>query len=48
MNFRQFLLQFKNLLLDLSSKNTDHLMIVGDMNIDTLCTACNCHNIGNY
>ena len=41
-------MQFEDLLLDLSSKNTDHLMIVGDMNIDTSCTACNCHNIGEY
>ena len=48
MIFRQFLLQFEKLLLDLSSKNTDHSMIVGEMNIDTLFTACNCHNIGEY
>ena len=35
MNFRQFLLQFENLLFDMNSKNTDHSMVVGDMNIDT-------------
>ena len=49
MIFRQFLLQFENVLLDLSSeKNTDHSMIVGQMNFYTLSTACKCHNIGEY
>ena len=48
MNFRQFLSQFENLLLDMNSKNTDHCMIVGDMNIDTLGIARNCHNIDEY
>ena len=32
----------------MSPKNTDHSMIVGDMNSDTLGTARNCHNIGEY
>ena len=47
-NFRQFLSQFENLFLDMSSKNTDHSMIVGDMIFDTIVVAGNCHYFDEY
>ena len=43
-----FFSQFENLLLNLSLKNTDHSMIFGDMNIDTLSIARKCHYIDKY